>query len=402
MRLRSGLVAFALSSLVSAVIIAGCSADGSSGADPEETPSTTSDDASTILPGDGDDTNPPPKKDSGSTDPKPTEDDAGNEPVKDSGTDSGTDLDSGSTGPKEGDPCTGAQIFERACGNCGVQKAFCTSTDGGATGVVGKYGDCSEAADACKPGTIVEEACGNCGKITKSCTKQCVYTTTKCSGEPADSCSPNSVKWDTGACGTGQYVSSTCGTTCQWGAWTGTCVTPTTPNKMTISNKVGNVVSLPWTLSSPNPKRPSATTKCPATSVSTLGGPGVVVEISNPTSQTAEITAYQSASQAGELDLYIWAYDGASLPMTDKDALNCLNKSADSCTAPTTAGGTTSGTLSQNICGNSSANYNFASLDKLTIQPNGKILVYSAAAGTSTKIGDGSFVLNLRTDKLQP
>lgn len=78
-------------------------------------------------------------------------------------------------------------------------------------------------------------------------------------------------------------------------------------------------------------------------------------------------------------------------------------KTDTSCTTPLVYGDTKTGTVgaTSNLCGNTSSNSNFASVNKISIPAKGKIIVFSSAAYTSTTIGDGSFVLNLRTDSLQ-
>jgi hypothetical protein len=162
---------------------------------------------------------------------------------------------------------------------------------------------------------------------------------------------------------------------------------------------VGSVVSADWTLTGAT-KRPSGT--CPTTvSASTASTyPYNVVEVSNPSAtKAAEVTVYQSASATGptNFDLVLWTYAGNGLPMTDTALGACTNGVEDYCLG-------FSAPLTGNPCGNTSSNYYFAGLEKISIPANGKILVYSTTYSSSpsaTTFGDGTFKLNIKTTKLQ-
>lgn len=181
-----------------------------------------------------------------------------------------------------------------------------------------------------------------------------------------------------------------------WSPYSATCTVFSTPNKMTISSSETGIVKATWKLEG-STTRPSSTV-CPATAVAE-SGPYIAVEVSNPTNFTATITAFQSKSASGtEADLVIWGYESPGLPQGDADIKAC-KKAADSCTAKTATG--TAGTSTDNICGNTKSNLNLASVEGLQIPPGGKIIVFSATYSKTTAAGDATFVLNLRTDKLQ-
>lgn len=411
--LRSSLVTFALSSLVGSAIVAGCSADGTSG-DPldgtdfgTDTSTTDPEDegGSNILPDDGDDDPSDGTKDAGSKKDSSTKDSGSK---KDSGKDDDDDAAvDAATSPNPGDPCVGAATFSRACGNCGKQTAFCTAAgDGGAGGVVGPYGTCDEPDNACAPGTIVEEACGDCGTIKKTCSNKCQFPTSgTCAGQPANHCSPGKVQWSAGQCAPGLYISSSCGDDCKWSGWSAGCSVATTPNKMTISDKIGNnnVVSAPWKLDG-STKRPSSVSSCTGTTT-TASGPFVYVEIANNTAKKATVTLYATASPTnvaitnGVIDTVMWTYAGTGIPMVDADIAACT-KAVDQCTAKLESNGATAGNSSTNICGGSGF-YNFSSIEGVTLNAGEKALVLVSTYTTATKVGDGTFVLNLRTDKLE-
>lgn len=402
--LRSSLVTFALSSLVGAAVVAGCSADGTSG-DPLDgtdygTDTSTTDPeegGSNILPDDGDDDPSNGTKDAGSKKDSSTKDSGSK---KDSGNDDDDAATDAATSPNPGDPCVGAATFTRVCGNCGKQTAFCTASgDSGTGGVVGPYGDCDEPDNACAPGTVIEEPCGDCGTIKKTCSNKCQFPTSgTCTGQPVDHCSPGTVKWSSGQCDPGLYISSACGDDCKWNAWSASCSVPTTPNKMTISGTVGAIVNAPWKLdATSSTKRPSSTSTCPSSGTST-SGPFVYVEVANNTGKAATITAFNSASATnGVIDTVMWTFAGAGIPQVDADIKACT-KAADQCYAKLPNGN--AGTSSSNLCGGSGF-INFSSVEGITIDAGQKALVLVSTYSTATSIGDGTFVLNLRTDKLQ-
>lgn len=392
--LKTGLVALSIAALCGVAATAGCSAEGTFtadlGTDTDETePSKEIGRGDSKGDGAQDDQETDPDDNGGSGTGGGSSKDGGSSSTKDAGS---TAKDAGAPAPNTGDPCTGTQTFTRSCGNCGTQKAFCFSADGGPDGQVGEYSTCSEPAGACAPGSTVTEACGNCGTITRTCNAQCKFPTGTCV-QPANSCVPGTVQRVQANCPTGSYSSATCLDTCQWSGFSQTCTKPTTPNKMTISSTEGQIVTATWTLGE-TAKRPTGST-CPATSLSTTIAPAVAVEISNPTAQTAELTLFQSKSATGKdnLDLVIWGYAGDSVPLTDDGIKACSIPFADSCLAD-------SGTASKNLCGNTSSNIYFASADKVSVPAGGKIIVFSALYSTTVTPGDNTFNLNVRTNKL--
>jgi len=370
--LKSGLLGCIVAGLLGTFAVVGCSASGDTGdfgdlatdTDPTEQEST-----GTALPpssGDDDDDDTPTSKA-----------DAGK---KDAGKDAGKGKDAGPPPPEPGDTCTTVdQTVSRSCGKCGKQQALCQEVNGKLEW--SDYGPCSGEVGTCTPGST--QACGNCG--TQTCSNSCGWGT--CTGQPANSCAPGSVQYTNASCSGGGYKNKTCSATCTWGNFSSACEIPMTPNKMTIQSTVGAVRSQQWTLSAETVEKPSTTCS------GTLSGTSVryvPVEISNPTAKVAEISAYQTKSTTGkDADLVIWVYNGNGLPMTDSERGQCVGKVNDSCI---------SGTPSP--CGSTST-YNLAGIDKIAIPAGGKVLVYSGAFGASTDVGDGTFVLNIRTDKLQ-
>ena len=375
--LKSGLVTFSIAGLCAVAVFVGCSADGGSGGIGDET--TTEQD-----PTEGTAMLPPSSQDE-------DEAPAGNKPAppakKDAGkTDSG--YDAGPPPPVPGTACsTLNEIKKKSCGACGEQSTVCLATGDSGAGTWSDYSPCeNELAGGCVPGTVVDEPCGNCGTVKKTCTQYCAWTSGACSGQPQNSCKPGTIEYSTAGCSTpSTYRNRTCGAACTWGGFSATCDEPNNPNKMTISGTVGQVVTAQWTLAS------TSTTKRPygcsgGTPSSASNYPFVAVEVKNPTNQTAEISMYHSAVGGGtQLDTLIWVYKKTLPPSDDASLAACDFGVADSC-------------LSANPCGNTGGNFDWAGIEKVTIPPQGKILVYSAGY-TSTELGN--FNLNLRTDKLQ-
>ena len=379
--LKSGLFAIAFAGLFGAAAVVGCSADGGgSGIDqsaidpnqPDPNAGTTS--GGSAL---------PPKTPDG------TQDDAGVKDAgkKDSGPKPEAGVDAGPPPPVEGTACSMPNSkVSKSCGKCGKAETLCIAEDGGSTW--GTYGMClNEVVAGCVPGTT--QPCGNCG--TQTCSAFCGWGA--CTGQPAMACPANSVDYTTASCSTANtYRSRTCSATCQWGNYSGACTQATTPNKMNVPAAVGGVISAKWTLAGTT-HRPSGT--CPdVVDSSSSSVPYAVVELTNPTAKAAEVSLYQSKSATGpaDIDLVLWTYNGAGLPLNDTALGACVVGVADSCT----------GTTASNPCGNVSTNYNFAAVDTVAIPAGATILVYSGAYGSFTPIGgDSTFNLNVKTTKLQ-
>lgn len=135
-------------------------------------------------------------------------------------------MEAGPTAPAPGSPCTKADaIASRMCGKCGKQEAICQTGDaeGGAL-VWSEYGPCAGEQGICLPGT--KQACGNCGNAT--CTNYCTWSA--CGGQPANSCSPNSVESTTAGCPNGGFRSRSCQDSCQWTSYSMTCDVPQATN----------------------------------------------------------------------------------------------------------------------------------------------------------------------------
>jgi hypothetical protein len=377
--LTSGLVTIAVAGLVGAVALAGCSADG--GSADLGLGTTTEQDPTERTPSGGAATLPPPSQNTDGTD--------GEEPGSSSGSSSGggkTDAgkDAGPPPPTPGTACTTVdEIAGRSCGKCGKQEAICEEVDSKLQW--SGYGSCGGETGSCVPGDTQE--CGNCG--TQTCTQYCGWGA--CTGQPQNHCAPGAVEHTSAGCATGGYKNRTCGEACTWGNFSAACEIPTTGNKMTIQGTVGAVRSAQWELLTETTKKPN--TSCNG-SLSSVLVRYVPVEVSNPTTKTAEITVYQSKSPSGRAntDLDIWTYATHELPMTDADRGKCVGKVEDYCLGTN---------VTNNICGNTTYNWYFAAAEKVTIPPGGKILVYSAQNNASTEVGNGTFMLNLRTDKLQ-
>lgn len=375
--LKTGLFAIAISGVVFAAAMGGCSADGGSTVVTEPEP-TDPGSSGAVLPPEGE---------------KPDN-------KVDSGTDSGKKADSGKTdsGPPDAGPpppvagtaCTKAdEIKTKACGACGKASTVCLD-DGTGKLKWSEYSACeNELVGGCIPGTVVNEPCGNCGTMKKTCTAYCAYTSGACTGQPAVNCKPGTVEYITAGCPTsGTYRNRTCGAACTWGGTSATCEEPNNPNKMTAAATVGGVVSATWTLAPGNVmKRPYS---CGGSSFSSPDLQYVAVEIKNPNPTSIEVQLYHSAAPGGdELDTLIWVYSKILPPSTDAEIAACMPSPIgiqDSCT----------GTTPSNKCGNADS-FNFAGVKGVPIPANGKILVYSSGY---TSGETGAFNLNVETTKV--
>jgi len=372
--LKSGIFGCVVAGLLGTFVVVGCSASGDTGdiepitnTDPTEGDEDTN--KGSVLPPSN-----PSDDDDDEDDSNTGKKDAGK---KDAGkTDAGKDA--GPPSPEPGDSCTPADEYKtasRSCGMCGKQEALCEPVNGVLKW--SEYGPCTGEKGTCIPGST--QACGNCG--TQTCSAYCGWGT--CTGQPANSCSPGTVQYTNAGCPGGGYKNRTCSATCSWDGYSGTCDIPTTPNKMTIQTTVGAIRSQQWSLNTETtPKPPFSCTG----SITTSAVRFVPVEVTNTTTRVAEISAYHTKSTTGRaFDTVIWYYAGSALPMTDADRVACVGTVVDGCS------------LSGSVCGGSS----LAGVEKITIPAGGKVLIYSAPYSSFTDVGDGTLMLNLRTDKLQ-
>jgi hypothetical protein len=275
--LKAGICLFAACGFFISLPLAGCSADGGSGAVPDPTTEEDPNEpAPAVLPpGTG---APPPQNNGGGND-------AG---AKDSGKPDATPpVDAGPPPPVAGTACTKLnEVKQKQCGACGTQETVCLAEGAGPNGKWSDYGACTnEIPDGCIPGTVERDvACGNkCGKQTRTCTQYCLWNTTACQ-EPANACIPNATEYSTAGCGTpGTYRSRDCGATCAWSNFTATCNPPNNANKLDLSPTVGGEASGQWDLSDAQMGAKVSGT-CPNATVSSgKNYPYQIVEIHNTT-----------------------------------------------------------------------------------------------------------------------
>lgn len=375
-RVSSGLVAFVCAGFFGVAAVAGCSADGSSalvdetsGAEPQE-----------------DNFQLPPSSGGGEE-----EADAGKPSSKDAGTKKDAAVDAGPPPPNPGDPCPKPdEIFKRQCGACGTQQALCLAGPDGGAGTVTDYGPCEgELAGGCIPGTKIEEACGNCGKQTRICTQYCAWTTTTCSGQPTNACTPGAVDLSSAGCGTDEYRQRTCSATCAYDNFSATCSAPPTFVKVPPTKGMTNSTIV---LLKPDATLPRITSTCATSTPSTtISPPYTYIQVQNPNPKAATVTIYNSqAPGGGVIKTVLAAYDGVQAPTVEAARKQCLK------------GFRSYGTSS--LTGNSS----FASLDgtsnAVTIPANSTVSVFVGAydnydpakpAETTGKVN-----LNVRLDTL--
>lgn len=377
--LKAGLIAVAVPSLFATLLVVGCSADGSSDLDPTTEQAPTDPSSDTVIAPDDDGSDDKGGKDAGSKD-------AGK---KDASSKSDAGKDSGPPAPNEGDPCTGATKFTRACGNCGTQEAYCVAdgTDGGTSGKVGKYTTCSEPADACTPGDTSQEACGNCGKVTKTCSNQCKWTSSACNGQPANSCVPGSVQWAKGSCDAG-YTNATCSATCQWSAFSPTCGNPV--NDIVVGVPAGLTNASPVNITFSTGKMASKLSgTCPSGTLTSGNYPYAYVEVKNSNAAAATVTVYASPTNPSAntpfvIDTMMGAYDTPAVPVEDTNRKNCkwgVNDQSYSDTALT-------------------IDEDFSILKDIVVPGNSSILVYlttwKAYDATDPTKTTGTFVFNVK------
>jgi hypothetical protein len=304
--LKSGLLGCVVAGFIGTFVVVGCSASGDTGDITEPTTNTdpTEDEGGAVLPPEN--TNP---DDNGDDEPTPATD-AGK---KDAGKDAGKDAakDSGPPTPQPGDSCTTVdQTFKKMCGKCGSQEALCLANN-----TVSDYGVCTNETGECTPGAT--EPCGNCG--TRTCTSSCSWGS--CTNQPQNSCSPGALEYSTAGCTTAQtYRERTCGATCIWGNFSGTCVTPNNPLKLTISGTVTGTVNGTYSLSA-NKLGKRSPSSCPGSPTTGSDYPYEIVEVKNATTKTATITAYLSGTPA--IDTVLTAYQTNLQPATDAELGAC-------------------------------------------------------------------------------
>lgn len=377
--LKTGLFTFAAAGLFGMVAVIGCSADGAGDVieDPNAT-EPTGDDGAQLPP-----SNPGSSSSSSSGS---TSKDAGKDATK---TDSGKDA--GPPPPNPGDPCTKIdQIFKKQCGACGTQEAVCLAGSGGdgGAGTVSDYGACNnEVAGGCIPGTTEDVACGNCGTAKKTCNQYCAWSTGTCTGQPTNSCKPGSYEYTAAGCPANQYRKRDCQNSCVWTNYAG-CAEPVNANQLTISASATGTVSGTYTLSTAKMAQ-KVTGTCGSASVSTTNNhPYEIVEVRNPTGQTAKISAWLTGTPA--IDTVMAAYATTLEPQTETELKNCAKGVNDFCPAdlPCSTDDDWSGLTGTN---------------QVTIPPNGRVLIrfqaYYSNGGTQATTGNAT--LTVRTDALQ-
>jgi hypothetical protein len=377
--LKSGLFAIALVSLVGTAAVVGCSASGGTGiteADPTEpdpgnTLPPTNNDVDNDVPDTG---RPTPKKDAG--------------PKVDSG------VDSGPPPPVEGAACPVLDAkATKPCGACGKAETLCLD-DGTGKGKWTAYGACDgELAGGCTPGTIINEPCGNCGTQKKTCTQFCAFTTSFCSGQPANSCKPGALEYSGAGCPSpSTYRNRTCGAACTWGGFSATCETPVNEHVLNIGAAVGAVTSKTVTFTAARmASRLSAFSSCPLVSAPSAGNyPYQYIEIKNPSAtKAAKVTIYSSAAPGGAVvDTILAAYATAIQPMNDAQRQACRDGVNDQSSSDVALTG----------------DANFSILKAVAIPAGGSILVYLASyyqEPTVDEITTGDLNINTKIETLQ-
>ncbi|MBS2012389.1 MAG: hypothetical protein JST00_05860 [Deltaproteobacteria bacterium] len=375
--LKTGLTAAIITGFALTAAIVGCSADGGSTLITDPSPAQPEEPGAVLPP---QNQTPDNGVDSGTTD----------SGKKDSGSkDSGTaDADAGPPPPTPGTACTkDSEQKERDCGACGKQKTVCLNDGSGLKW--SEYGVCeNELVGGCIPGTVVDEPCGNCGTMKKTCTKYCAYTSSSCTGQPAVNCKPGTKEYLTAGCPTaGTYRDRTCGNACTWGSTSATCQAPVNDNVLTIAAAASGTVVGSYTLSTAKVGK-RVTGSCPNATVSTTGDYTYeLVEIKNPTAQTAKVSAWLEGTPA--IDTVMQAYN-TNLPPQDDTALKaCAWGTNDFCPSslPCSADDDWSG---------------LTGTQQITIAPGRSVLIRFGAyyAQGGTQVTTGGATLTVRTDSL--
>lgn len=362
--LKSGIFAIALSSLVGAAAVVGCSADGATGITDNVDP-TVPDDNRPLAPT------------SGSSGDNSIPDAGRDASKKDSGPKAEAGVDAGPPPPVEGAPCP---VIEekgtKPCGMCGKAEILCRD-DGTGKGKWDVYGACGGQTGACEPGTSVTEDCGNCGKVVKTCSQFCAYSTSACTGQPANSCKPGTLEYSGASCPVAStFRNRTCGAACTWSAFSGTCEKPVNEIVLDIGGAVGAVTTKKITFSAAR-TGPRITGSCPAASVSALTNyPYQYVEIHNPSAtKPAKVTVYLSKAGAGPvIDTVMTAYGTAIQPIDDVSRKACRDGVNDQ----------SSPAADLALTGNA----NFSILKAVAIPAGGSVLVW---AGSYYEIGEADF-----------
>lgn len=313
--LKTGLVTFAVTSFVGMAAIIGCSADGAG---------DVIEDENATEPDEGNGTYLPPSSSGSSS----SSSSSGGSGTKDGGTkkDSGT-KDAGPPPPEPGDACTKIdQIFKKACGACGTQEAVCLASGDAGAGTVSDYGPCTnEIAGGCIPGTEEDVACGNCGTAKKTCNKYCAWSTSACTGQPANSCKPGSVEYTAAGCGPSTYRKRDCQDSCQWTNYSTSCAAPVNDIVLNINGTAGQTASttVQFSTAKMGPRLGYGT--CPQTSNLSSGDyPYAYVEVKNTTAKAAAVTIYLTTATGGAvIDTVMAAYDTPIMPMDDAGRKNC-------------------------------------------------------------------------------
>jgi len=379
-RVGSGLVVTLFAFALGTVAFAGCSADGTTETDGVTDQKPTDPGSSQGLPA---------SSNSGGDD---GDVDAGTGPKKDAGK-ADAQADAGPPPPVAGDPCTKIDaIVEKQCGACGKQSTVCLADDAGAaTGHWSVYSDCiGELAGGCVPGTVENEACGNCGTRVRTCSKYCGWSNGACTGQPVDSCPPESVDLTSAGCSAANtFRSRSCKADCTYNPFNATCDAP--PTTVNIAPTIGSVSSTIAVLTSAKVIS-KLTGSCPnATPSTTLTTPYTYIQVKNTLAKSATVSIYNSVASGGVVfDTTLASYEGNVSPTAD-----AARKACDK-------GVGTFGTTA--LTGDS----RFASLDntrKVTIPAGGTVSVYVAAKkaydATKPTESTGPVKLNVKTETLQ-
>lgn len=389
--IKTGLLGFAVASLLGTLAVVGCSADG---ATEDVVPTTGTDNTNPEQPG----AQLPANSSSGDPDPGTGGTDAGK---KDAGKDAGkadAAKDAGPPPPNEGDACPTADvIFKRTCGKCGTQEAVCLASGSGTGGTVSAYGDCkAEVVNGCVPGTTESVACGNCGTQQRTCNNYCAWSTAACTGQPANSCTPGAVELVGAGCPADQYRQRSCQAACTWNNFSATCSPP--PTYVLVPPTVGSTNSTISVLRSTQTaaRLPSYGT-CPLTATafpptSPTITPYAYIEVRNTLSKAVTVSVYNSQASGGPIiDTVMAAYPGATVPTTDAARRACVGSMGDY--------GNTS------LTGDSE----FASLDATKAVPipaNSSVQIYfasySAFDAATPDDSTGMIKLNVRTETIAP
>jgi hypothetical protein len=300
-------------------------------------------------------------------------------------------------------------IQQQGCGFCGFQQRVCLPNDvddasaggddggeGGPLSVWQAWGFCqNQPAGGCAPGTQTTEPCGLCGHHTKVCQLDCQWAVGPCTGEPPSACAPGATNFVGGlSCDAGGRQ-QTCQQDCTWGPFGG-CVVPTFGAPLTISGVPGGVITALENM----PESPTLSRLFRSTCPTTIFQPGsknafAWIELDNPTSLTATVSVWFSQATGGAaIDTEIAVYAGNTIPATDAARESCTFGVSDSCTSsiPTACKAGWGGLVSGDALN-----------PPITMPPNSSVMIYAGAINevTSTLPHSGVFILSARTESLQ-